>query len=67
MKVHDFGPDTTLYYRYRVDIPNEYKYAIRFDIVEKWSEENYIECSLLPGFAFFRNYQDVVLFLLRWS
>jgi len=67
MKVHDFGPGTTLFYRYRVDIPNLHKYRIPFDIVEKWSEENHIECALTPGFAFFRNHQDVVLFLLRWS
>jgi hypothetical protein len=65
MKVHDYGLDKRLFYRYVVNIPRGY--TIPIDIVENWLEENHIQCSLLPGFAFFRNYQDVVLFLLRWT
>ena len=65
MRVHDFGFDKKILYRYRVDIPRENTTTI--DIVEKWLEENHIQCSLIPGHAFFRNEQDVILFLLRWS
>jgi hypothetical protein len=65
MRVHDFGLGKTLIYRYRVDIPRENTTSM--EIVEKWLEENNIQCSLIPGHVFFRNEQDAMLFVLRWS
>ena len=64
MRVHDFGCRENIMYRYRVDIPRENITPI--EIVEKWIKENNIQCSLIPGHAFFRTHQDVMLFILRW-
>ncbi len=62
MRVYDFEFGV---YRYRVDISREYTTPI--EIVEKWLKENHIHGVLMPGHAFFRNRQDVILFLLMWS
>ena len=64
MKVIDLGPDMQPY-RYRVSV--DYHNLTPIDQVRVWADQQDIQCTILPGLAFFHHEEDVVLFLLRWT
>jgi hypothetical protein len=63
MKVFDLGEKAT--YQFRVEIPFENKSLL--SDVQEWIVANNISGVVLPRLAFFSKYEDVILFVLRWS
>jgi len=63
MKVFDLGEKAI--YQFRVEIPFE-KESLLSD-VQEWIIANKISGAILPRIAFFSKYEDVILFILRWS
>ncbi len=64
MTVIDFGSDKQTSYRYRVNTSDR---LLRLEEVRVWADNQNINCTIIPGVAFFHHEKDVTLFLLRWS
>jgi hypothetical protein len=63
MIVTDNGLTTE--YRWRISIPSTN--LVRMEDAMDWIDEMHIPCVVVPGAAYFRRHEDVVLFILRWT
>jgi len=65
MKLFDFGASANSIYRYVVEVPRSNKTPLHE--VQDWLDKNQIAASILPGYAYFKNHEDAVMFILRWN
>lgn len=65
MKVTHTPGDHNTTYHYRVDIPRSNMHTV--EEVTEWVIYHAIPCCIIPGLAYFRNSEDAILFVLRWS
>lgn len=63
MQVIDLGSKS--FYRWRVEVPRHNKSP--WEDVKKWASDREINCTIIPGLAFFREERDAILFVLTWS
>jgi hypothetical protein len=64
MKLTDFGANANSIYRYVVEIRDNKTPLCE---VEDWLEKNQFAASILPGYVYFKNHEDAVIFILKWN
>lgn len=57
--------ETNQILRWCVSIPNDNLTLV--ETVKDWATDMDIDCVIGPGFAYFVNYEDAILFMLKWQ